>query len=101
MKKLLIVVLIIALINLFITIIILNKSEYRRNTNLTNVFPDTTVTNIRIDSVTYDIKRIDSTIIKYNEYEKDIENKVLNLDDSATVVLFYELIRSTSTGSRR
>ena len=94
MKKLLIVVLIIALI-------ILNKSEYRRNTNLTNVFPDTTVTNIRIDSVTYDIKQIDSTIIKYNEYEKDIENKILSIDDSATVVLFYELIRSSSTGGRR
>jgi hypothetical protein len=62
------------------------------------VFPDTTVTNIRIDSVTYDIKRIDSTIIKYNEYEKDIENKVLSLDDSATVAKFYELIGSSSTG---
>lgn len=98
MKKLLIVVLIIVLINLFITIIILNKSEYRSNTNLTNVFPDTTVTNIRIDSVTYNIKGIDSTIIKYNDYEKEIENKVLSLDDSSTVVLFYELIRSSSTG---
>lgn len=100
MKKLLIIVLIIELINLFINIFSINKSECKED-KLTNVFPDTVVTNIRIDSVTYNIKQIDSTIIKYNDYEKEIENKVLSLDDSSTVVLFYELIRNSSTWGRR
>lgn len=98
MKKLVIMVLIIALINLSITIILLNKSGVVSSFQLTNGLPDTVVNKVRIDSVELSIKRLDSTIINYNAYEKEVIDDVLNLDDSATINKFYELIRSSSTG---
>lgn len=98
MKKLLIMVLIIALINLSITIILLNKSGVVSSFQLINGLPDTVVNKVRIDSVELSIKHLDSTIINYNAYEKEIIDDVLNLDDSATINKFYELIRSSSTG---
>lgn len=98
MKKLLIMVLIIALINLSITIILLNKSGVVSSFQLINDLPDTVVNKVRIDSVELSIKRLDSTIINYNTYEKEVIDDVLNLDDSTTVDKFYELIRSSSTG---
>lgn len=98
MKKLLIMVLIIALINLSITIILLNKLGVVSSFQLINGLPDTVVNKVRIDSVELSIKRLDSTIINYNAYEKEVIDDVLNLDDSTTVDKFYELIRSSSTG---
>ena len=98
MKKLLIVVLIIALINLLITILLFNKSGAECSFQLINGFPDTVVNKVRIDSVELSIKHLDSTIINYNAYEKEVIDDVLNLDDSATVDKFYELIRSSFTG---
>ena len=98
MKKLIIIVLIIALINLLITILLFNKSGVGRSFQLINGFPDTVVNKVRIDSVELSIKHLDSTIINYNTYEKEVIDNVLNLDDSATIDKFYELIRSSSTG---
>lgn len=98
MKKLIIIVLIIALINLLITILLFNKSGVGRSFQLINSFPDTVVNKVRIDSVELSIKHLDSTIINYNTYEKEVIDDVLNLDDSATVTKFYELIGSSSTG---
>ena len=98
MKKLVIIVLIIALINLLITILLFNKSGAECSFQLINGFPDTIVNKVRIDSVELSIKHLDSTIINYNTYEKEVIDDVLNLDDSATVDKFYELIRSSFTG---
>lgn len=98
MKKLVIMALIIALINLSITIILLNKSGVVSSFQLINDLPDTVVNKVLIDSVELSIKRLDSTIINYNAYEKEVIDDVLNLDDSTTVDKFYELIRSSSTG---
>lgn len=98
MKKLLIMVLIIALINLSITIILLNKSGVVSSFQLTNGLLDTVVNKVRIDSVELSIKHLDSTIINYNTYENEVIDDVLNLDDSATVAKFYELIGSSFTG---
>lgn len=98
MKKLVIIVLIIALINLLITILLFNKSGAESSFQLINGFPDTVVNKVRIDSVELSIKHLDSTIINYNTYEKEVIDDVLNLDDSATVTKFYELIGSSSTG---
>lgn len=98
MKKLLIMVLIIALINLSITIILLNKSGVVSSFQLINGLPDTVVNKVRIDSVELSIKHLDSTIINYNTYENEVIDDVLNLDDSATVVKFYELVGSSFTG---
>lgn len=98
MKKLIIIVLIIALINLLITILLFNKSGVESSFQLINGFPDTVVNKVRIDSVELSIKHLDSTIINYNTYEKEVIDDVLNLDDSATIDKFYELIRSSSTG---
>lgn len=98
MKKLLIMILIIALINLSITIILLNKSGVVSSFQLINSLPDTVVNKVRIDSVELSIKRLDSTIINYNAYENEVIDDVLNLDDSATVAKFYELIGSSFTG---
>lgn len=98
MKKLVIIVLIIALINLLITILLFNKSGVESSFQLINSFPDTVVNKVRIDSVELSIKHLDSTIINYNTYEKEVIDNVLNLDDSTTVAKFYELIGSSSTG---
>lgn len=98
MKKLIIIVLIIALINLLITILLFNKSGAESSFQLINGFPDTVVNKVRIDSVELSIKHLDSTIINYNTYEKEVIDDVLNLDDSTTVAKFYELIGSSSTG---
>lgn len=98
MKKLIIIVLIIALINLLITILLFNKSGVENSFQLINGFPDTVVNKVRIDSVELSIKHLDSTIINYNTYEKEVIDNVLNLDDSTTVAKFYELIGSSSTG---
>lgn len=98
MKKLIIIVLIIALINLLITILLFNKSGVGRSFQLINSFPDAVVNKVRIDSVELSIKHLDSTIINYNTYEKEVIDNVLNLDDSTTVAKFYELIGSSSTG---
>lgn len=98
MKKLIIIVLIIALINLLITILLFNKSGAEYPFQLINGFPDTVVNKVRIDSVELSIKHLDSTIINYNTYEKEVIDNVLNLDDSTTVAKFYELIGSSSTG---
>lgn len=98
MKKLIIIVLIIALINLLITILLFNKSGVGRSFQLINSFLDTVVNKVRIDSVELSIKHLDSTIINYNTYEKEVIDNVLNLDDSTTVAKFYELIGSSSTG---
>lgn len=98
MKKLIIIVLIIALINLLITILLFNKSGVESSFQLINGFPDTVVNKVRIDSVELSIKHLDSTIINYNTYEKEVIDNVLNLDNSTTVVKFYELIGSSSTG---
>ena len=98
MKKLIIIVLIIALINLLITILLFNKSGAESSFQLINGFPDTVVNKVRIDSVELSIKHLDSTIINYNTYEKEVIDDVFNLDDSATVAKFYELIGSSSTG---
>lgn len=98
MKKLIIIVLVIALINLLITILLFNKSGVGRSFQLINGFPDTVVNKVRIDSVELSIKHLDSTIINYNTYEKEVIDNVLNLDDSTTVAKFYELIGSSSTG---
>lgn len=98
MKKLVIIVLIIALINLLITILLFNKSGVECSFQLINGFPDTVVNKVRIDSVELSIKHLDSTIINYNTYEKEVIDNVLNLDDSTTVAKFYELIGSSSTG---
>ena len=69
MKKLVIIVLIIALINLLITILLFNKSGAESSFQLINGFPDTIVNKVRIDSVELSIKHLDSTIINYNTYE--------------------------------
>lgn len=98
MKKLVIIVLIIALINLLITILLFNKSGAESSFQLINGFPDTVVNKVRIDSVELSIKHLDSTIINYNTYEKEVIDDVLNLDNSTTVAKFYELIGSSSTG---
>lgn len=76
----------------------LNKSGVDSSVTNAFVFPDTVVNKLRIDSVEYNIKRIDSTIINYNTYEKEVIKDILSLDDSATVAKFYELLRMPSTG---
>ena len=81
-----------------ITILLFNKSGVGRSFQLINSFPDTVVNKVRIDSVELSIKHLDSTIINYNTYEKEVIDNVLNLDDSTTVAKFYELIGSSSTG---
>ena len=92
MKKLLIGVIFLSIVNLILLVLI--YCNFRLVVEDFVLFNkcDTTINKVRIDSIEYIIKSKDSIInkIKYNEKE-DIK-KVDALDDDANVKLFKELV---------
>lgn len=90
MKKFIIIVLIIEIINLSLTVFVFNKIKSVKSIN--QQIPDTVFNKIQIDSIQYNINRIDSEIINISKYEKEIYNKVMSADDSATWELFKKLV---------
>lgn len=56
---------------------------------------DTVYNKVRLDSIEYNIIKIDSTIVKLKTKYEDAVKKSYNLGDSATVELFKELAGST------
>lgn len=90
MKKIIIIVLIIEIINLSLTVFVINKIKVVEGIN--KQIPDTVFNKIQIDSIQYNINRIDSEIININKYENEIYNKVMSADDSTTWELFKRLV---------
>ena len=95
MKKLLIVLIIINVINFIvlttITILICNKCVYVDILPLTDKC-DTTINKIRIDSIEYVIRTKDSIINRIKYEEKEYIKKIDTLNDDANVKLFKELV---------
>lgn len=95
MKKLLIVLIIINLINFIVLttvgILICNKSVCVDNLSFTNKC-DTAINKIRIDSIEYVIRTKDSIINRIKYEEKEYSKKIDTLDDDANVKLFKELV---------
>ena len=91
MKKLLVMVFIIIVLNLIILLITILNTRFPVDVSLINKC-DTVINKIRIDSIEYIIKSKDSIInkIKYDE-TKYIE-KVNELSDTASVELFKRLV---------
>lgn len=90
MKKILIAIFIIAIINLCLTLY-LSISQFSVEVNSYNK-SDTAINHIRIDSIQLVITERESIVYKLKEYEKDIEDKVISLNDSATWELFKKLV---------
>lgn len=88
MKKMLIAIFIIAIINLCVTLYL---SISRVEVNSYNK-SDTAINHVRIDSIQLVITERESIVYKLKEHEKDIEDKVISLNDSATWELFKKLV---------
>lgn len=88
MKKILIAILVIVIINLCATLSISRFSVEANSYNKS----DTAINHVRIDSIQLVITERESIVYKLKEHEKDIENKVISLNDSASWELFKKLV---------
>ena len=91
MKKIIIIVLIIEIINLSLTLFVINKIKNVEAFNKCNV--DTVFNKLQIDSIQYNIIQKDSTIITINNTMKDEINKADNLSNDSAVILFRQLLQ--------
>lgn len=90
MKKILIAILVIVIINLCATLY-LSISRFSVEVNSYNK-SDTAINHVRIDSIQLVIIERESVVYKLKEHEKDIDNKVISLSDSASWELFKKLV---------
>lgn len=90
MKKLLIINIILLVILIILNIEIIKISVCR--SSHINLALDTIVNSVQIDSIKLIIKEKDSTIVNIKNVIKDETEKVINLDDSATLELFKRLV---------
>ncbi len=90
MKKMLIAIFIIAIINLCVTLY-LSISRFSVEVNSHNR-SDTAINRTRIDSIQLVIIERESVVYKLKEHEKDIDDKVISLSDSASWELFKKLV---------
>lgn len=91
MKKIIIMVLIIEIINLSLTLFVVNKIKSVEFFNKCNV--DTVFNKLQIDSIQYNIIQKDSTIITINNTIKDEIDKADNLSNDSAVILFRQLLQ--------
>lgn len=90
MKKLLIMLLIVATISICLQVVIINKVSSRSELKLTDV--DSVINKVRIDSIELVITEKDCTIVNIKNNVRDEINKANALGDSASVELFKELV---------
>ena len=90
MKKLLIALLFMAIINLCLQLVIINKISSRSELKLTDV--DSVINKVRIDSIELVITQKDSTIVHIKNTIKDEINEANTLSDSSSVELFERLV---------
>lgn len=88
MKKILIAILVIVIINLCATLSISRFSVEANSYNRS----DTAINRTRIDSIQLVIIERESVVYKLKEHEKDIDDKVISLSDSASWELFKKLV---------
>lgn len=90
MKKLLIALLFMAIINLCLQVVIINKISSRSELKLTDV--NSVINRVRIDSIELVITQKDSTIVHIKNTIKDEINETNALSDSSSVELFERLV---------
>lgn len=92
MKKLLIGVIFLSIVNLILLVLIYGNVRLVVDDFVLFNKCDTTINKVRIDSIEYIIKSKDSIINKIKYNEKEYTKKVDALDDDANVKLFKELV---------
>ena len=92
MKKLLVGVIFLSIVNLILLVLIYGKVRFVVDDFVLFNKCDTAINKVRIDSIEYIIKSKDSIINKIKYNEKKYNKKVDALDDDANVKLFKELV---------
>ena len=92
MKKLLIGVIFLSIVNLILLVLIYGNIRLVVDDFVLFNKCDTTINKVRIDSIEYIIKSKDSIINKIKYNEKEYSKKIDALDDDANVKLFKELV---------
>ena len=92
MKKLLIGVIFLSIVNLILLVLIYGNVRLVVDDFVLFNKCDTTINKVRIDSIEYIIKSKDSIINKIKYNEKEYSKKIDALDDDANVKLFKELV---------
>lgn len=92
MKKLLIGVIFLSIVNLILLVLIYGNVRLVVDDFVLFNKCDTTINKVRIDSIEYIIRSKDSIINKIKYNEKEYTKKVDALDDDANVKLFKELV---------
>lgn len=92
MKKLLIGVIFLSIVNLILLVLIYGNIRLVVGDFVLFNKCDTTINKVRIDSIEYIIKSKDSIINKIKYNEKEYSKKIDALDDDANVKLFKELV---------
>ena len=92
MKKLLIGVIFLSIVNFILLVLICSKCLFVVDDFVLSGKCDTTINKVRIDSIEYIIKSKDSIINRIKYEEKEYSKKIDTLDDDANVKLFKELV---------
>lgn len=90
MKKLIIALLIIEIINIVLIVLF----EYKNNCR-SFALPDidTSYNKVQIDSVQLNITKVESTIVELNKQFENESNKINNLSNDSSLLLFRELLQ--------
>ena len=92
MKKLLVAVFIMSILNLIILVLIYGRCPLGEDVFGYVNKCDTVINKVRIDSIEYIIKSKDSIINKIKYNEKEYSKKIDALDDDSNIKLFKELV---------
>jgi len=92
MKKLLIGVIFLSIVNLILLVLIYGNVRLVVDDFVLFNKCDTTINKVRIDSIEYIIRSKDSIINKIKYNEKEYSKKIDTFDDDANVKLFKELV---------
>lgn len=72
---------------------ITNKDYIKKENYIIQI--DTVYNKVRLDSIEYNIIKLDSTVVKLKVKYDEVIEKSYNLGDSAAVELFFKLVDST------
>lgn len=92
MKKLLVGVIFLSIVNLILLVLICSKFLFVVEDFVLLNKCDTTINKVRIDSIEYIIKSKDSIINKIKYNEKEYSKKIDTFDDDANIKLFKKLV---------
>ena len=92
MKKLLVIIIFLSIVNLIILLRVNDKIDFVVDDFAVTNKCDTIINKVRIDSIEYFIKSKNSIINKIKYDTKENSKKIDALDDDANVKLFKELV---------